>query len=58
MNTLNDAVKRVLEIYQIDVKTAFLTGKIQEDIYIEQPNGFVEGDFVRTLNNSRFRITD
>jgi hypothetical protein len=29
-----------LKIEQIDVKTAFLYGKIDVDIYIEQPEGF------------------
>lgn len=29
-----------LEIEQMDVKTAFLYGEINEDIYIEQPEGF------------------
>ena len=27
-------------IHQMDVKTAFLNGIIQEEIYIEQPQGF------------------
>lgn len=30
-----------LEIEQMDVTTAFLYGKIKEDIYIEQPTGFI-----------------
>ena len=28
------------EIWQIDVKTTFLNGYIEEDIFIEQPKGF------------------
>ena len=33
-----------LEIHQMDVKTTFLNGELQEDIYICQPQGFqVEG---------------
>jgi len=27
-------------IHQMDVKTAFLNGFIQEEVYIEQPKGF------------------
>ena len=30
-----------LEIHQMDVKTAFLNEKLEEEIYIEQPKGFV-----------------
>ena len=28
------------QIHQMDVKTAFLNGIIQEEVYIEQPQGF------------------
>jgi hypothetical protein len=29
------------KIHQMDVKTTFLNGEIEEDVYIEQPEGFV-----------------
>jgi hypothetical protein len=28
------------KIYQMDVKSAFLTGPISEEVYLEQPPGF------------------
>jgi hypothetical protein len=32
-----------LELHQIDIKTAFLNGDLEEDVYIEQPIGYQEG---------------
>ncbi|GJZ68671.1 retrovirus-related pol polyprotein from transposon TNT 1-94 [Tanacetum coccineum] len=31
-------------VYQIDVKTTFLNGILHEDVYVSQPNGFVDQD--------------
>ena len=33
------------KIYQMDVKTAFLSGFLKEDIYVEQPKGFTDPHF-------------
>ena len=30
-----------LEIHQMDIKTAFLNGDLDEEIYMEQPEGFI-----------------
>ncbi|GJS93600.1 retrovirus-related pol polyprotein from transposon TNT 1-94 [Tanacetum coccineum] len=31
-------------IYQMDVKTAFLNGNLREEVYVSQPDGFVDSD--------------
>ena len=35
------AVIHNLEIHQMDVKTVFLNGDLDEEIYMEQPEGFI-----------------
>ena len=32
------------KVYQMDRKSAFLNGILQEEVYIEQPEGFVDLD--------------
>ncbi|KAI3667036.1 hypothetical protein L6452_42078 [Arctium lappa] len=35
---------RNFTVYQMDVKTTFLNGKIKEEVYVSQPEGFVDKD--------------
>nr|GFC01456.1 copia protein [Tanacetum cinerariifolium] len=38
------AAHKSFTVFQIDVKTAFLHGTLKEDVYVCQPNGFIDAD--------------
>ena len=48
-----------LEIHQMDVCTAFLNGELDHDIYMEQPEGYIDPqhpDYVCKLNKSLYGL--
>jgi hypothetical protein len=47
-----------LEIHQLDIKTAFLNGKLDEDVYIQQPPGYHNGNHVQAckLNKALYGL--
>nr|GEZ66507.1 integrase, catalytic region, zinc finger, CCHC-type, peptidase aspartic, catalytic [Tanacetum cinerariifolium] len=40
-------------IYQMDIKTTFLNGLLKEEVYVAQPNGFVDPDHPEKVYRSR-----
>lgn len=48
-----------LHCHQMDVKTAFLNGELEQDVYMEQPQGFQEPrykDRVCKLQNAHYGL--
>ncbi|GJZ22847.1 retrovirus-related pol polyprotein from transposon TNT 1-94 [Tanacetum coccineum] len=41
---LANATSKNMTVYQMDVKTTFLNGKLKEEVYVSQPEGFVDPD--------------
>ncbi|GJU15341.1 retrovirus-related pol polyprotein from transposon TNT 1-94 [Tanacetum coccineum] len=52
-----NAASKNMTIYQMDVKTAFLNDELKEEVYVSQPEGFVDPDHpthVYRLNNALY----
>eukprot|EP00253_Pinus_taeda_P022897 PITA_22897 len=48
------------KVFQMDVKSAFLNGDLEEEVYIEQPDGFILGNdpnLVRRLKKALYGLT-
>ncbi|GJZ95961.1 retrovirus-related pol polyprotein from transposon TNT 1-94 [Tanacetum coccineum] len=41
---ITNAASKNMTIYQMDVKTTFLNGELKEEVYVSQPEGFVDPD--------------
>ena len=57
--TLTFASFKDFKLFQIDIKSAFLNGFIEEEVYIEQPPGFVDPtlpDFIFKLEKALYSL--
>nr|GEY20333.1 hypothetical protein [Tanacetum cinerariifolium] len=53
------AAHKNMVVYQMDVMTAFLNGNMREEVYVRQPNKFVDPDnpnHVHKLNKALYRL--
>ncbi|GKE05787.1 retrovirus-related pol polyprotein from transposon TNT 1-94 [Tanacetum coccineum] len=47
------AARKLFTIYQMDVKTDFLNGSLKEEVYVSQPDGFVDTDHPKKVYRLR-----
>ncbi|GKF62555.1 retrovirus-related pol polyprotein from transposon TNT 1-94 [Tanacetum coccineum] len=53
------AAQKAFTVFQMDVKTAFLHGTLKEDVYVCQPEGFIDADnpsHVYKLKKALYRL--
>ncbi|GJW80116.1 retrovirus-related pol polyprotein from transposon TNT 1-94 [Tanacetum coccineum] len=44
LELIGNAANKNITIYQMDVKTAFLKGELKDEVYVSQPEGFLDQD--------------
>ncbi|GKE05899.1 retrovirus-related pol polyprotein from transposon TNT 1-94, partial [Tanacetum coccineum] len=49
------AAHKNITIFQMDVKTAFLNGPLEEEVYVSQPEGFIDLEFPDYVLSNFFR---
>ncbi|GJY66803.1 retrovirus-related pol polyprotein from transposon TNT 1-94 [Tanacetum coccineum] len=54
---ITNAANKNMTIYQMDVKMAFLNGKLKEEVYVSQPEGFVDQETHRMCTISKRPFT-
>nr|GEU77759.1 retrovirus-related Pol polyprotein from transposon TNT 1-94 [Tanacetum cinerariifolium] len=55
-----NAARKNMIIYQMDVKTTFLNGELKKEVYVSQPEGFVDPDHtthVYRMKKALYRLT-
>ena len=53
------SIHKIFKVYQIDVKYAFFNGQMEEEVYFEQPKGFLLSEnkyYVCKLKNELFGL--
>jgi hypothetical protein len=53
------ACSKIIKVYQMDVKSTFLNGELEEEVYIEQPEGFLlseKEDYVCRLKKALYGL--
>ena len=55
------ACSKIIKVYQIEVKPSFINGELEEEFYIEQPEGFVlleKEDYVCRMKRALYGLKE